>query len=106
MIFWIKKFARILSILTFFVVFFIGLNSPDPFDPMIISIALVKAIIGAILFWFIGIIVADIVLKGIVAETDTVPEDAIDGGLIQRIYEEKEKQNPDIQMSSAKSQSK
>jgi hypothetical protein len=96
MVFWIKKTARILSIVAFFVVFFIGLDPAQPFDPQVVSLALLKGFLGAVLFWFAGFILGDIVFKGLVSGIDTSQSDAIDGGLIQRIHDEKERINPDM----------
>jgi hypothetical protein len=95
MVFWIKRTARILGIVTFFVVFFIGLDPARPFDLQIVTIAFFKGILGAVLFWFAGFILGDIVFKGLVTDVATGGSDAIEGGLIQRIHEEKMRNDPD-----------
>jgi hypothetical protein len=95
MVFWIKRMARILGIVTFFIVFFIGLDPARPFDPQIAIIAFIKGVLGAILFWFAGFILGDIVFKGLVTDVATTGSDAIEGGLIQRIHEEKMRADPD-----------
>jgi hypothetical protein len=95
MVFWIKRTARILGIVTFFVVFFIGLDPEQLFDPQILSIALFKGILGAALFWFAGFVLGDIVFKGLVTGIETTQADAIEGGLIQRIHDEKIREHPD-----------
>jgi len=91
MVIWIKRIARILSFITFFFVFIIGIDPAQPFDPMMLTVAFVKAFLGAVLFWFGGFVLADIVLKGLVSTIPTTEDDSIDGGLIQRIHEEKVK---------------
>jgi hypothetical protein len=96
MVFWIKRTARILGIVTFFVVFFMGLDPAHPFDSQIVIIALLKGSVGAILFWFAGFILGDIVFKGLVTGIATSESDAIDGGLIQRIHDEKKRNDPDV----------
>jgi hypothetical protein len=95
MVYWIKKSARILSIITFFVVFFIGLDPAHPFDPQIAAVALLKGFCGAVLFWFAGFILGDIVFKSIVTGVETTQTDEIEGGLLQRIHDEKKKTHPD-----------
>jgi hypothetical protein len=95
MVFWIKRTARILGIITFFVVFFIGLDPGRPFDPQVVAMAFLKGILGAILFWFAGFILGDIVFKGLVSDVHTDDSDAIDGGLLQRIHDEKKRNDPD-----------
>jgi hypothetical protein len=96
MAFWIKRTARILGVVTFFVVFFIGLDPAHPFDSHIVIIAFLKGVAGAILFWFAGFILGDIVFKGLVTGVSTGEPDAIDGGLIQRIHDEKMRNDPDV----------
>jgi hypothetical protein len=95
MVFWIKRTARILGIVSFFVVFFIGLDPSRPFDPQIALVAFLKGMLGAVLFWFAGFILGDIVFKGLVTGVQTHESDAIDGGLIQRIHDEKKRNDPD-----------
>jgi hypothetical protein len=99
MVFWIKRSARILSIVTFFVVFFIGLDPAQPFDPQIAAVAFMKGFFGAVLFWFAGFILGDIVFKGIVSGIETTQSDSIDGGLIQRIHDEKVRAHPDTALA-------
>jgi len=95
MVFWIKRMARILGFVSFFVVFFIGLDPARPFDPQIVALAFFKGMLGAVLFWFAGFILGDIVFKGLVSGVATSDSDAIDGGLIQRIHDEKKRIDPD-----------
>ena len=89
MVIWIKRIARILSLMTFFFVFIIGIDPAQPFEPILLATAFAKAFIGAMLLWFAGFVLADIVLKGLVSTIPTSEDDSIDGGLIQRIHEEK-----------------
>jgi hypothetical protein len=99
MIFWIKKTARILGIITFFVVFFIGLDPTRPFDPQIVTMAFLKGLFGAVLFWFAGFILGDIVFKGLISGVPTADSDAIEGGLLQRIHDEKKRNDPDVPLA-------
>jgi hypothetical protein len=87
MIIWIKRFARILAISSFFIVFFLGIDPSDPFDRTALFIAFLKGCLGALLFWTVGFVLADIVIKGLVAGVRTEKSDIIEGGVLQRLYE-------------------
>ena len=87
MIIWIKRFARILAISSFFIVFFLGIDPSDPFDRTALFIAFLKGCLGALLFWTVGFVLADIVIKGLVAGVRTEKSDVIEGGVLQRLYE-------------------
>ncbi len=95
MVFWIRKAARMSGLITFFILFFFGLDPMHPFDPVIVGISLFKGLCGAVLFWFAGFVLSDVVFKGMVSDVHTDTEDAIDGGLLQRIHNEKTKLHPD-----------
>jgi len=95
MIFWIRKTARICGLISFFIIFFFGLDPVHLFDPVIVGIAAFKGLCAAVLFWFAGFVLGDVVFKGMVSDVHTTDNDAIDGGLIQRIHLEKEKLQPE-----------
>lgn len=101
MIIWIKRCARILAISSFFIAFFLGLDPSDPFDKTALLMAFVKGCLGALMFWAVGYIIADIVIKGLVAGIPTHEEDAIEGGVLQRLYDFRSDLNPDSQGESA-----
>jgi hypothetical protein len=86
MMYWIKRIARLLGMLSFFAVFFLGIDPADPFDATTAGIAFAKGCAGAFLFWLLGFIIADIVIKGLVTDVPTVDSDTIEGGLLQRLH--------------------
>ena len=90
MIFWIRKTAMILSLTAFFIIFFLGIDFNNLFDSHRAIIALIKAGCGALFFWIIGFVLADVVFKGILEDIDADQNDLIDGGMIQRIQHEKD----------------
>ena len=95
MIFWIKRVATILGFSAFFAVLFICLaGSVDPFDPMQIVSAIIKASLGAALFWFAGFIIADIFFKGVLTDINVEDSNLLEGGLIQHLHTKKEQQVP------------
>jgi hypothetical protein len=87
MIIWIKRCARILAMSSFFLVFFLSVDPADPFDKAALCIAFLKGCVGALMFWAVGFILADIVIKGLVIGMHTEKSDTIEGGVLQRLYE-------------------
>ena len=95
MVVWIKKLARLVAWGAFFGVFIAGIDFADPLDPAAALLALAKAGVAAFLFWLMGYILGDIIIKGLVdtLEADAVPLD--EGGMMQRIRGEKERSSPE-----------
>ena len=84
---WIKRCARILAISSFFIAFFLGIDPSDPFDKTALLTAYLKGCLGALLFWAVGFVVADIVVKGLVAGVPFDEKDTLEGGVLQRLYD-------------------
>ncbi len=84
---WIKRLANVMAFGAFVLVFILGLRGGNPFDdtPRLVF-ALVKGAVAAGLFWVIGIVIADIAIKGIVEDIPQDAIDPIDGGMIQHVY--------------------
>jgi len=87
---------------SFFAVFFATLDYSNIFAFETLLPSLAKATGAAILFWFIGFIVGDMVLKGIVEHVGApeTEKDRIEGGLLQRVQEMKKEQNPEARAHS------
>lgn len=92
---WIKRLARILSIAVFFAVLLAGINPEDPFNTTNALWALIKAVGAFSLFWLAGFILGDIILKGAVETLDKEDVPVYEGGLAQRLREQKETLDPD-----------
>ena len=86
MINWIKKIAFILGVATFFALLFISLVNCGEFTLSTIATAACFSLAGASVFWFIGIIIADVLFKGIITDIDTDSSALADGGLLQRVH--------------------
>ncbi|HAJ79940.1 MAG TPA: hypothetical protein DCO75_09220 [Fibrobacteres bacterium] len=84
--YWIKRIAGMLSTGAFFIGFFMSIDPVDPFNATIFIVALLKGAVGAIFFWALGFVIADIVIKGLVTGIHTDANDTVEGGLLQRIY--------------------
>jgi|GEM_PF-1248875 hypothetical protein len=97
MIIWIKRCARILAIGSFFIVFFLGIDPSDPFDKTALLMAFLKGCLGALLFWAVGFVCADIVIKGLVAGVPADEKDPLEGGVLQRLYDVKTSLTPEAE---------
>ena len=87
MIYWIKKLSYIAAGIAFCLVFAFGLNRDNPFDTASLLLAIVKGGFAAALFWFLGFIICDTALKGIVEDIPSDYIDPLEGGLAQHIMD-------------------
>ena len=87
MVYWIKKISRIVALLTFFIIFFVGINFDDPFNVTNAVTAFAKGFVGAFLLWITAFVICDIILKGAVEDIPPKEIEVLDGGIIQRIHE-------------------
>jgi len=101
MTYWIKRIAAMLSVGSFFIGFFMSVDPADPFDAATLVIAIIKGGAGALLFWAVGFVVADIVIKGLVADLHTGQDDFVKGGLLQRLYTVQSQGSPDTATASS-----
>ena len=85
MMHWIKSGARIVSLSSFFIAFFLGIDPSDPLNVNAAAIAFVKGCAAALLFWIVGYIVSDVVVKGVLTDVHTNENDIVEGGLLQRL---------------------
>ena len=95
MVVWIKRIAAILGISTFFVLLLLGIASSQAFTWESFVPACTRAIAGAALFWIFGIIIGDILLKGIVTDVEVDDKALIEGGLLQQVHAVKERILPE-----------
>jgi hypothetical protein len=94
MIYWIKKCASILGIAAFFVLLFTGIVSSGQFSWECFVPACARAFGGAALLWVLGIVVADILVKGIITDIEVDKECLVEGGLLQQVHAVREKNVP------------
>lgn len=87
MIYWIKKISRITAFITFFIIFFCGIDTNDPFNIYNATTAFIKAFFGAVLLWLTAFVICDIILKGAVEDVPKEDVEVLDGGIIQRLHE-------------------
>jgi len=87
----VKSFSTFLACMAFLFIFFSGYDFAGTFTVETIAPIIFRATLGAILFWLSGMIIGDIVLRGIVEDIDGENLDPLEGGFEQRIAEEKGK---------------
>ena len=87
MIYWIKKISRLIALITFFIIFFCGIDINDPFNIYNATSAFIKAFFGAVLLWLTAFVICDIILKGAVEDVPKEEIEVLDGGIIQRLHE-------------------
>ncbi|HEX7511356.1 MAG TPA: hypothetical protein VF335_08655 [Chitinivibrionales bacterium] len=101
MTYWIKRIAAMLSIGAFFLGFFMSIDPDSPFEAPMLVVAIVKGGAGALLFWAAGFVLADILIKGLVADLHTDQGDIVEGGLLQRLYSAQSRQHPESASAGA-----
>jgi len=86
MLHWIKKGTRLLAGTVFFIMLANVLVTSGVRSTEVILYAVSIAAGAAILFWFAGFVVCDIILKGLITHIDDSSVDSlIDGGMLQRV---------------------
>ncbi|MBN1129528.1 MAG: hypothetical protein JXA71_11105 [Chitinispirillaceae bacterium] len=87
MLHWIRTFAAVFGCSVFFILFFICLAGENEFSLQSIALSLVRGFIGASLAWVVGIVIADILLKGVISDIPGDREELLEGGLVQRVHD-------------------
>ena len=90
MLFWIKKAAAVLGIAAFFLLLLFGMAGSRQFTFEALVPVFFRAVLGAGLFWVIGIVIADILVKGIITDASIDRQHLVEGGLLQRVLFVKE----------------
>ena len=86
MIYWIRRGARIFGGGVFFVVLISMLLRQNAFEIDNMITALVYAFFSGAACWFMGIVISDIVIKGVLTDVgDTGVTALLEGGLLQRV---------------------
>lgn len=84
---WIKRGGMLLAITVFFAIFISMLFVGDPFRLSHVLMALSYAFVAGSGCWFLGFIVGDILLKGILNDIGNMTEESVvEGGILQRLH--------------------
>jgi hypothetical protein len=85
MVYWIRKIASLLAMTVFFILLIFSLAGGNEYTLQLLSLALIRALVGASLAWVVGIVIADILLKGLLSDIEGDQKALMEGGLLQRI---------------------
>jgi hypothetical protein len=85
MIRWIRRIAFGIGVATFFALFAVGIAAAGRFSWDALVPIGIRALVGAGSIWVVGIIVADIIVKGIAADMPPLSADSIEDGLVRRL---------------------
>ena len=85
-----RRIAQVLSLFIFFVLLLVGIFSKETFSFMHLPIIVLKAFIGYVIFWLIGIVISDIVLKAILTSVEDQKIETWEGGLLSKFSPEED----------------
>jgi len=77
-----KKIAQLVSLFVFFMLLLVGIFSSDEFVITSLPIIALKAFIGYVIFWLIGIVISDIILKAVLQAMEDKKYEEWEGGLL------------------------
>jgi len=84
-----RRIAQGLSLFVFFVLLLTGIFSQDSFALAQLPMIVLKAFLGYVIFWLLGIVLSDIVLKAVLAAMEDKKYEAWEGGLLDGFAPEK-----------------
>jgi len=96
MVLWTRRSAFFLAFCAFIAMFLMSFDFGAYSDIKMIIIATIKGLGAALLFWLAGLIMGNILLKGLITDVPADQEHLLDGGLLQRIYLYQERLNHDM----------
>ena len=80
MIIFSKRIVQVMSLFVFILLFIIGILSQEYFTLVQLPIIVLKAFSGYVIFWLLGIVVSDLLLKTVLHSMgDRQPEDWEEG---------------------------
>ncbi|MFH0918885.1 MAG: hypothetical protein V1913_00870 [Fibrobacterota bacterium] len=91
-----KRIAQFLSLFVFFVLLIAGIFSSDSFTLAHLPMIVLKAFIGYVIFWLLGIVLSDIVLKAVMNAMEDKKYETWEGGLLDGFSADK---NADLKKS-------
>ena len=92
----VKQISVLLGLIAFFLIIASGYNYSRAFILEENITLLLRALFGGMFFGFFGLIVGDIIIKGVIEDIDTEKLEPLEGGMEQRLYETKKKQKVSI----------
>ncbi len=92
----VKQVAKLLAFMVFLTIFLVGYPFGQAFSIELLIPVLIKASVGAVLFGIGGIIIGDIIIKGVVEDIDSDKLEPLEGGFEQQIHTAKRQQRVGI----------
>ena len=93
--YWIKRGGRIFGSGAFFIVLSVMMVQPEGLRVERFLYSLIYAAGIGIVCWLIGIIISDIILKGIITDVECDEDETVfEGGILQRLVSMKEQLTP------------
>jgi hypothetical protein len=96
-----KRIAQVLSLFAFLLLLIIGIFSVPEFSFALLPIIVLKAFTGYVIFWLLGIVISDIILKSVLTTMEDKKYEAWEGGLLTNFIPEK---NEELQKANVRSQ--
>lgn len=92
----VKIVSKLLAFLVFVTIFIVGYQFDKPFSMDLVWPLIFKGVVGAALFGIGGLIIGDIIIKGVIEDIDNEKLEPLEGGFEQRIHDMKRKQRVSI----------
>ncbi|MDR3011805.1 MAG: hypothetical protein LBU70_01165 [Chitinispirillales bacterium] len=96
MVVWTKRTAFFLGFCAFIVMFLVSYDFMNFFDTKVIVVSIIKSLCAFLLFWVGGLIIGNILLKGLIADIPVDQAHLVDGGILQRVYLYQQRLNYDL----------
>lgn len=77
-----KRIAQILSLFVFLLLLIVGVFTQEEFSFAHLPIIVLKAFIGYVIFWLLGIVISDILIKAVLNTMEDKQVDEWEGGLL------------------------
>ncbi len=84
-----KGIAQTLSLFAFLLLMMVGIFSLDTFSFSQLPMIVLRAFTGYVIFWLLGIVISDIILKAVLTTMEDKKYDAAEGGLLVKFTPEK-----------------
>ena len=97
MVLWTKRMAFFLGFCAFIVMFLLSFDYENYAATRTIVISVVKGLCAGLLFWMGGLIIGNILLKGLITDVPVDQSHLVEGGLLQRIYLYQQRLNYDME---------
>jgi len=94
-----KRIAQALSLFAFLLLLLVGIFSPEKFTFAMLPIIVLKAFTGYVIFWLLGIVISDIILKAVLTTMEDKKYETWEGGLLVKFTPEK---NEELQKANVR----